>query len=43
LRLTGTLPGGHTATIMPERMYFVDDSQATLDGTDLRQVAGDVN
>jgi hypothetical protein len=39
LRLTGTLPGGQTATIMPERMYFVDDSQATLDGTDLGRPA----
>jgi hypothetical protein len=34
LQLTGTMPGGHTGTIMPKRMYFVDDSQATLDGTD---------
>ncbi len=35
LRLAATLPGGHAATIMPERMYYVDDSRATLDGTDL--------
>jgi hypothetical protein len=39
LQLTGTMPGGHIATIMPERMYFVDDSQAMLDGTDLGRPA----
>ncbi|HEV2536755.1 MAG TPA: hypothetical protein VGU21_04500 [Streptosporangiaceae bacterium] len=39
LQLTGTMPGGQVGTIMPERMYFVDDSQATLDGTDLGRPA----
>jgi hypothetical protein len=39
LQLTGTLPGGHTATIMPQRMYFVDEAQATLDGADLGRPA----
>ncbi len=39
LRLTGTMPDGHTGTIMPERMYFVDDAQATLDGSDLGRPA----
>jgi hypothetical protein len=39
LQLAGTMPDGHTGTIMPERMYFVDDSQATLDGTDLGRPA----
>jgi hypothetical protein len=39
LQLTGTMPGGHSGTIMPERMYFVDDSHATLDGTDLGRPA----
>src|SRR5262249_43328004 len=39
LRLTGTTPGGHAATLMPERMYFIDDSQATLAGVDLGRPA----
>jgi hypothetical protein len=39
LQLTGTTPSGHTATLMPERMYFIDDSQATLDGADLGRPA----
>ena len=39
LRLTGTMPSGHTGTLMPERMYFIDDSQATLDGADLGRPA----
>jgi hypothetical protein len=39
LHLTGTTPSGHTGTLMPERMYFVDDSQATLDGVDLGRPA----
>jgi hypothetical protein len=39
LQLTGTMPSGHTGTLMPERMYFIDDSQATLDGVDLGRPA----
>jgi len=39
LRLTGTMPSGHTGTLMPGRMYFVDDARATLDGADLGQPA----
>jgi hypothetical protein len=39
LRLTGTTPSGHAVTLMPERMYFIDDSQATLDGVDLGRPA----
>ena len=39
LQLTGTMPSGHTGTLMPERMYFIDDSQATLDGIDLGRPA----
>jgi len=39
LRLTGTTPSGHAVTLMPERMYFVDDSRAVLDGVDLGQPA----
>lgn len=35
LRLTGTMPSGHTGTLMPARMYYIDDSHATLDGADL--------
>ncbi|HEV8274774.1 MAG TPA: hypothetical protein VGQ26_03615 [Streptosporangiaceae bacterium] len=35
LRLTGTMPSGHTGTLMPQRMYYIGDSQATLDGADL--------
>lgn len=30
LRLTGTTPSGHAVTLMPGRMYFIDDSQAPL-------------
>jgi len=39
LQLTGTMPSGHTGTLMPERMYFIDNSQATLDGVDLGRPA----
>jgi hypothetical protein len=39
LRLTGTMPSGHSGTLMPERMFFIDDSQATLDGVDLGRPA----
>lgn len=35
LRLSGTMPSGHRGTLMPKRMYFIDDSQAMLDGVDL--------
>jgi hypothetical protein len=39
LRLTGTTPSGHTGTLMPQRMYFIDDARATLDGADLGRPA----
>ena len=39
LRLTATMPSGHTGTLMPGRMYFVDDARATLDGADLGRPA----
>lgn len=39
LRLTGTMPSGHTGTLMPARMYYIDDSHATLDGADLGRPA----
>jgi hypothetical protein len=35
LRLTGIMPSGHAGTLMPGRMYYIDDSQATLNGVDL--------
>jgi hypothetical protein len=35
LKLSGVMPSGHTGTLMPQRMYFVDEAAATLDGVDL--------
>lgn len=35
LRLSGPTPSGHIGTLMPERMYFIDDSTARFDGEDL--------
>lgn len=35
LQLAGRMPSGHEGVLMPQRMYFVDESTATLDGTDL--------
>ena len=35
LRLKGTMPSGHTGTLMPQRMYFIESSSARLDGKDL--------
>jgi hypothetical protein len=35
LKLTGTMPSGHTGTLMPVRMYYNEESRATLDGADL--------
>ena len=35
LRLSGTMPSGHVGTLMPQRMYLIDKSTATLDGVDL--------
>jgi hypothetical protein len=35
LRLSGPTPSGHTGTLMPEQMYFIDDSMASFDGVDL--------
>jgi hypothetical protein len=39
LQLSGTMPSGHHGTLMPERMYFTDDSRATLAGADLGRPA----
>lgn len=35
LQMRGTMPSGHLGTLMPQRMYLIDDSTATLDGVDL--------
>jgi hypothetical protein len=35
LRLSGVMPSGHEGTVMPRRIYYVDDAQATFDGLDL--------
>lgn len=35
LNLSGVMPSGHHGTLMPQRMYFIDDSLASLDGVDL--------
>jgi hypothetical protein len=39
LELAGTMPSGHEGLLMPQRMYLVDDSVATLDGADLGRPA----
>ena len=35
MRMSGTMPSGHTGTLMPQRMYFIERSTAVLDGDDL--------
>lgn len=35
LQLSGVMPSGHAGLLMPQRMYLVDRSSATLDGVDL--------
>jgi hypothetical protein len=35
VRMSGTMPSGHEGLLMPERMYFVDEAAAILDGVDL--------
>lgn len=35
LQMSGVMPSGHTGTLMPQRMYFVDESQASVEGVDL--------
>jgi hypothetical protein len=39
LRLSGIMPSGHVGILMPERMYFVDETTAILDGLDLGHAA----
>ena len=35
LELAGPMPSGHVGTLMPRRMYVIDEATATLNGTDL--------
>jgi hypothetical protein len=35
LRMSGTMPSGHHGTLMPQRMYFIEDATAALAGVDL--------
>ena len=39
LQLSGVMPSGHRGTLMPERMYFVNESRAVFEGLDLGQPA----
>jgi hypothetical protein len=39
LKMSGVMPSGHTGTLMPKEMYFIDDSHATFDGADLGRPA----
>ena len=39
IRMSGTMPSGHVGVLMPERMYFIVESTALLDGIDLGQPA----
>jgi hypothetical protein len=35
LQMAGVMPSGHSGALMPQRMYFVNESGAALDGVDL--------
>jgi hypothetical protein len=35
LRMSGTMPSGHHGTLMPQRMYLIEDATAVLAGVDL--------
>lgn len=35
IRLSGVMPSGHTGTLMPAQMYFIEESRALLAGIDL--------
>lgn len=35
IRMRGTMPSGHSGTLMPERLYFIEASTATLGGVNL--------
>jgi hypothetical protein len=33
--MSGVMPRGHSGTLIPQRMYFIDQAHAVFDGTDL--------
>jgi hypothetical protein len=35
IKLSGVMPSGHTGTLMPQQMYFINESYARLGGVDL--------
>lgn len=35
LQLLGVMPSGHTGMLMPQRMFFIEESDASFDGVDL--------
>jgi 6-phosphogluconolactonase/glucosamine-6-phosphate isomerase/deaminase len=35
LQMSGVMPNGHIGTLMPRRMFFVEEARATLEGEDL--------
>jgi hypothetical protein len=37
IELSGVMPSGHTGTLMPKQMYFIDESRAVLGGVDFGQ------
>jgi hypothetical protein len=39
LQMSGEMPSGHSGTLMPQRMYLVEDSSASLGGEDLGRPA----
>ena len=39
MRLSGVMLSGHTGTLMPQRMFFIERSKAVLDGVDLGRPA----
>lgn len=39
LSLHGVMPSGHVGTLMPQRMYLIEESRASFDGVDLGRPA----
>jgi hypothetical protein len=35
IELSGVMPSGHTGTLMPKQMYFIEEARAVLEGMDL--------
>lgn len=35
IRMSGTMPSGHAGILMPQRMYFIDETSAVLNGVEL--------